>query len=424
MNFVLFVFYALLFSILIYKYRVYSYFKLTPAFVLLLFWLKVFAGFLYLYIHQRYYGGGDTVAYQRDGSIVYHTLFSEPKAFFKIMLLPNLESINIQLFPIVKHLRFWFDNGSFLVVKMLVVFNLFTFGNIWLNTIFFELFTMIGLLSLYKVFANYFSDKKPLLLIALFAIPSTLFWSSGINKDGLILTCIGVLFMCLNDLVTKKIHLLKIFLSIISVLILLAIRGYEIVLMIPGLVALYWVYKQPSYKFFKFLGCYIFCIALFFFIENQFNLGYLNFILQKQQRFIVHGLGNSMLRPLMITPNWQSFVLTAPHALYRTLLRPNIFQFSSWHEMGYAIIHSCYLLICVALLSMHFLFRKPISGLALFCLFYAISLFVFIGWIVPNVGAMVRYSSCAYVFFTLFFVLIVDEKKFSFLSKFKNIFKL
>ena len=271
MNFALFVFYALVFSILIYKYRVYNYFKLPPAFVLLLFWLKVFAGFLYLYIHQRYYNGGDSIAFQKDSSLLHQTIFKQPSAFFQILLLPNLHSLKLQFPYIVNHFRFWFDNGSFLVVKMLVVFNLFTFGNIWLNTMFFELFTMIGLLSLFKVFCNYFPDKKSLLLIALFAIPSTLFWSSGINKDGLILTCMGVLFMCLNDLVTKEIQLLKIFLSIISILILFAIRGYEIVLMIPGLVALYWVYKQPSFRFIKFLGCYIFCIALFFFIENQFN---------------------------------------------------------------------------------------------------------------------------------------------------------
>ncbi len=420
MSVLLFIFYALLFSVLIYKYRIYRYFELPQGFVLLLFWVKVSAGLLYVYIHERYYGGGDIIAFQRDGKIVYECLFKTPSVFFKIMLLPKLDYLSTDLYDTVRHLRFWYDNGSLLIIKLLAIFNIFSFGNSWTNTIFFELFTMTGLLSLYKTFANYFPNKKVFLLIALFGIPSTLFWSSGISKDGFNLTCIGLLFLCLNDLVSKEFSLIKVVIATLSILSLLAIRGYEITIMLPGLIAMYWVYKKPKQKILKYSVCYFLSIAFFFIIEQNLNLGFLNFIVQKQNQFIENGLGKSMLQPLALAPNWQSFLFTAPHALYRALFRPNIFQFNSGHEFIYAIIHTLYLLMCLGLASLYILFRKSISNLALFCIYYSVAMMVFIGWEVPNVGAMVRYTSCAYTFFTLFFVLIVDENRFSFVRKIHN----
>ncbi len=417
MSIALFVFYALLFSILIYKYGMYNYFELPSGFVLLLFWIKVLAACLYIFIHQLYYAGGDIAAFQRDGCILYGCLFKSPTVFFKIMLLPRLDFLQTDLYDTIRHLRFWYDNGSLLIIKLLAIFNLFSFCNIWINTLFFELFTLTGFLSLYKIFGNYFPEKKPLLLLALFAIPSTLFWSSGIGKDGFNLTCIGLFFLCLNDIITKQFSLLKAIIIIGAIFSLLADRGYEIMLMIPGLIALYWVYNKPQNRLIKYITCYSAAAILFFLVEQQLNFGFLNFILQKQSQFVIHGLGTSMLRPLMLTADWKSFFITIPHALYRALFRPNVFQFSSIHELIYALVHSLYLLMCITLAWMHILFRKKISNLALFCIFYSVSMLIFIGWIVPNVGAMVRYTSCAYAFFTLFFVLIVDESKFAFVKK-------
>jgi hypothetical protein len=255
-------------------------------------------------------------------------------------------------------------------------------------------------------------------------VPSTLFWSSGIGKDGFNLTCIGVLFLTLNQIITQKFSLKKAVLAIVSILFLLADRGYEIVLMLPGLIALYLNFKKGKFKLITYFLCYLISIISFFIVEINLKFGYLNFVLMKQKLFVNEGLGHSSLRPLLLNSSWQSFFLTVPHALYRALFRPNIFQYGSSHELIYAVIHTLYLLMCAGLLFLFFKHRKPISSLAMFCIFYSICLMIFIGWIVPNVGAMVRYTSCAYAFFTLFFVLIVDESKIKFIKTIEQKFDL
>jgi hypothetical protein len=306
---------------------------------------------------------------------------------------------------------FWGDNGSLILVKLLALLNVITHQNIYINTVFFEMITMVGLLSLYRTFFLYFPDKKILLLMCVFAVPSALFWSSGIHKDGLILTCTGLLFMCLNDIVVKRFHLLKMIISITCILLLLILRGYDIMIMFPGLIALYWCYKFPKYKLLKFVLIYTISIVSFFASDAIFNLGFINFILQKQKLFLFYGLGNSLVRPLMINNHPISFLLTTPHALFRTIFRPNIFQFHSWHELVYGIINCIFLFNCFILLFFVDFKKIKISALALFCLFYSVLILIFIGWIVPNIGAMVRYTSCVMPFFTLFFVVITDEKK-------------
>ncbi|MEY4875803.1 MAG: hypothetical protein RL708_952 [Bacteroidota bacterium] len=411
MDYFLFVFYILLFSFLIYRYKIYRYFDLSPKSVLLLFLMKVFAGVAYTFVHYHYYGGGDVNRFHKNALWVYRALADNPLNYLKLVFGWYGEYVPPELAIYEKHILFWGDNGSFFLVRILAIFDIITRQNVYINTIFFEMITMVGLLSLYKIFHYYFPDKKSLLLMCVFAIPSALFWSSGIHKDGLILTCTGLLFMCANDLVVKGFHAIKLFICIICIILLLMIRGYDIIIMFPGLAALYWTYKMPKYKLLKFSFVYAACILLFFFTDSWFHLGFVNFILQKQKLFIEYGLGNSLLRPLMINNHPISFLMTAPHAIYRALFRPNIFQYHTLHELIYAIINTLFLIHCFLLLFFINFKKKKISGLALFCIFYSILMMVFIGWIVPNVGAMVRYTSCVYPFFTLFFVLVADEKK-------------
>jgi hypothetical protein len=384
---------------------------LSSTSVLLLFYIKLLAGILYNFIHQYYYGGGDVLRFQKNANWMYSALSENPIHYLKLVFGWYGNYVPPELAQYEKHIVFWGDNGSLFIVKILALFNLFSNQNIYTNTLFFELITMVGLLSLYKIFNDYFPTKKPLLLLCVFAIPSALFWSSGIHKDGIILTCTGLLFMCANDLVVKKFHIVKLLLSIFCILILLMIRGYDIIMMMPGLIALYWSYKFPKYKLLKFSILYGSCIFLFFFCDSIFKLGFVNFILQKQNLFLFYGKGHSLLRPLMITTNPLSFLITAPHALYRGLLRPNFLQYHSIHEMLYGIMHCLFMICCLSLLFFVNYQKKKFSGLALFCIFYSLIMMIFIGWIVPNVGAMVRYTSCAYPFFTLFFVLITDEIK-------------
>lgn len=425
MDYFLFGFYIFLFSFFIYQYKIYRYFDLSSKLVLILFLIKVFGGVVYTFVHCHYYGGGDVSRFHKNALWVYSALNDNPVNYLKLVFGWYGEYVPPELATYEKHIIFWGDNGSLILVKLLAIFDIFSHQNIYINTIFFEMITMVGLLSLYKIFNYYFPDKKPLLLMCVFAVPSALFWSSGIHKDGLILTCTGLLFMCANDLVIKGFHLIKLAICIICILLLLMIRGYDIMLMFPGMIALYYTYKKPKYKFLKFAVIYSASIILFFVTDIFFELGFINFILQKQKLFIEYGLGHSLLRPLMINKNPISFLITAPHALYRALFRPNIFQYHSAHELVYAIIHSLFLLNCFCLLFFIDFKKKKISGLALFCIFYSLLMMIFIGWIVPNVGAMVRYTSCVYPFFTLFFVLITDEKKiasFEVIKRLKKIF--
>ncbi|MEN9523600.1 MAG: hypothetical protein RL065_1977, partial [Bacteroidota bacterium] len=172
MDYILFCFYFILFSLLIYRFRIYRYFNLNSTSVLILFFVKVLAGIAYNFVHNYYYGGGDVLRFQKNANWMYSALSDNPINYIKLVFGWYGDYVPPELAPYEKHIVFWGDNGSLIIVRILALFNLLSNKNMYINTLFFELITMVGLLSLYKIFNDYFPTKKPLLLLCVFAIPS------------------------------------------------------------------------------------------------------------------------------------------------------------------------------------------------------------------------------------------------------------
>ena len=63
----------------------------------------------------------------------------------------------------------------------------------YINIIFYSFISMFGPIAIYRVMNDVYPAKKWQLLIAVFLIPSFLFWCSGIHKDGLIFSCTAVI---------------------------------------------------------------------------------------------------------------------------------------------------------------------------------------------------------------------------------------
>ena len=69
---------------------------------------------------------------------------------------------------------------------------------------------LFGLIALFKVLNSFFPNKKWAILFGIFLLPSTLFWCSGIHKDGIVflslmLVVYNVYFGIKNHLTFKRI---------------------------------------------------------------------------------------------------------------------------------------------------------------------------------------------------------------------------
>src|SRR5690606_31024972 len=87
---------------------------------------------------------------------------------------------------------YWNDTRSNLIIKMLSLINIFSVKDFFINTLFYNFLVFTGVTALYLVFIKLFPSSKVALTICIFLMPSALFFSAMIHRDGLILLAISM----------------------------------------------------------------------------------------------------------------------------------------------------------------------------------------------------------------------------------------
>ena len=192
--------------------------------------------------------------------------------------------------------------------------------------------------------------------------------------------------------------------------------------LIPSLIAL------TIYKVFhvRFRRAVFFSLVIFIsFLSYQKIPGYnktgFEVVLEKRAQFEDLSQGTTSITLDKIEPNFVSLMQNSPKALYNTLLRPLLFDFNFSEFLLIASLENIalLLLIILAFINFHKLSTKE-SNFVVFMVLYSISLLLIIGWIVPNVGAILRYRSTALVILipTLIFVASKSNLFKKYLSKY------
>lgn len=318
---------------------------------------------------------------------------------------------------------YWNNLRTILIGKMLAIFNLFSFKNFWINTLFYNFLVFFANVALYKVFIHIFPKCFLQLIICIFLFPSALFFSSMINRDGLIFLSLSMviyhLFFIFNYRQFTLKRLLLIFFFLLCILLL---RNFVFIVLIPALIAWFLAEKYPKKAFLSFVAVYTFSTLLFFssgFISERTNLP--EYVSLRQQSFIELGKqASSTIEIDSLYPNWKSFLHNAPQAMNHVLMRPYLSEIQTFQYFPFALET----LFIGFLFLLFILFRKKnisIHPLIYFCIFFSLTMLLVTGYTVPIIGAIVRYRS---IYLLLLLVPIVCytnwtkiKKQFSFDNK-------
>ncbi|HYM92558.1 MAG TPA: hypothetical protein VET23_00315, partial [Chitinophagaceae bacterium] len=194
MEYLLFIVWLIMFAWLVTKISFFKRSGLSNPQLSILFLLKVMAGIFYGWI-GLYYGNlaqmSDTWSFQVSSIQEYHLLYSNPHQYLINFFRDPSDGSILNFLGSTD--SFWNDLKSNVVIKMLSVFNILSFGNYYVNVIFYSFLTMFGAIAVYRVMNDIFPQKKIPVLLATFLVPSFLYWTSGIHKDGLIFTGISII---------------------------------------------------------------------------------------------------------------------------------------------------------------------------------------------------------------------------------------
>ncbi|MFL5809778.1 MAG: hypothetical protein ACJ749_09660, partial [Flavisolibacter sp.] len=194
MNHLLFAAYLFLFAWLTTKVKFFTHSGLTNSQLVILFLLKVMAGIFYGWIGV-YYGNMaqmiDTWAYHYESLQQWELLKTHPIDFFTSLFHTSYEGGYTNFLSTEN--SWWNDVKAYSLIKIMAIFDLFSFGNYYINVIFLSFLTLFGPVAVFRVMQDVFPTKKLAVLLATFLIPSFLYWTSGLHKEGLIFTSIALI---------------------------------------------------------------------------------------------------------------------------------------------------------------------------------------------------------------------------------------
>lgn len=395
MEYLLFVAYLVLFAWMVTRVKFFTSTGLSNPQLIIVFLMKVMSGIFYGWI-GLYYGGlaqmQDTWAFHAGGIEEYHLLFDDPNEYLT-NLFKNPYSGGVEkIFESTD--SYWNDLKGNTLIKIFSVFDIFSFGYYYVNVIFYSFLTLYGAIAVFKVMSDVFPGKKMIILLAIFLVPSFLYWTSGLHKEGLIFTGLSlIIYSFYFGTKEKKWGFKRIISLITGLLMLLIFRNFLLFIIIPALVAWLCANKWPKYSLVIFSAVY-FLFGVVFFTARYADprLDFPQAVVNKQKEFIALKGGNSSIPIKELEPNAISFLKNTPQAINLSAIRPYPNDVRHILSLAAAIEINVLLLLFILFIIWH---KKSLrsKNLIYFCLFFSFSVLLAIGFSVNNLGAIVRYRS-------------------------------
>jgi hypothetical protein len=293
----------------------------------------------------------------------------------------------------------------------MAIWNVFSFAHYYINLIFYSFITLFGPIAIYRVMKDVFPRRKISVLIATFLIPSFIYWTSGLHKEGLIFTGLGLI--CYHLYYGFKEHsfsFARVAMIVLGFLLVLIFRNFLILPLLTAVIA--WIASEKlKVKPIKAFGL-IYLVALVIFFCGKYispKLDFLDAVAVKQKEFMNLG-GGSAIQVNSLEPTISSFISNTPQAFLLSTIRP--YPSDVHHLLSLAAAAD---INTVLLFFIVFLFWRrngiQMNSFLMFCLFFSFSVLMMIGYSVNVLGAIVRYRSIVIPFLIVPLMARIDWDK-------------
>ena len=406
---------------LIDRMAIFQHRKINTGTFKIIFIIKLIAGFLLYLIYTRYYtdrATADIFRYFDDSEILYQSLFTHPYDY--IRMLTGYDSASTDLQHYYDAMRNWYNtdmvfNDTRTMIRFSAFLKLFSLGTYYPHAVVMCFLSLCGLTALYRFFTSFIEGKELMLLVAVFLMPSTLIWTSGLIKEAFLIFSLGMLFNTLYNLIEKKEVTRRNFWQLIIFLCcLFFIKPYIIFLLVPCIASWMLLKNNANTQFLKVVAVYfVYGCLVVFTAEFLFGKRIPKLLLDKQTEFFHvadRDHANSLIQIPPLTNAYSSLIVNAPNAIKNVIFRPSLFEVKNPLILLAAIEN---LIITISLLfSLYFVFKskfKIASYWVLIAFFFCMTIFVLTGLVTPILGAIVRYKVPALPFFLFVIISYLPE---------------
>ena len=424
MNVILPLCYIIIFAFIIFKSKFFTSSGLSYKLLLGIFGVKIISAFALHYLYSLYYTErieADIFKYFDDAYIMFQSFSHKPSDFFRLFFGYDLQNESLDVY--FKYMNFWvrkIDYGLFndnrTIIRINVIIMFFSWGNIFVHHIFASFISLFAFLLIFKVFDNLFPNRKTILVLCIFLIPSSLFWASAMLKECIVMLGLGMFVYSMYFLSQKKYSVQLFILFFVSILLLMTIKIYVLAALLPAVIAYFGSFYCKKISIWKFYFGFLLCL-IGVIICNQLlhGISIFEIITSKRNDFIVHINNFSNARSYIdigiLKPSLWAFAVETPLAIFRSITLPFIWNVSQVIEILPALENFVLIILVVC---MFFYYKKPDAlqvRFIWFCLFFSIGLLWFVGITTPVIGAIVRYKMPILPFLYTTFALLIDWQK-------------
>jgi hypothetical protein len=382
---------------------------------------KIFGAIVLGLVYTMYYKeGGDTTGYFRSSLAMVNLLFKDPAAYFRL-LAGDLSYEAVSVFDATTgYPGYRRDYSAFAIIRITSLFTLAGFKNYFTTSILFAWFFYTGYWKMYLLFTRQYPQYSKALAFAILFFPSVVFWGSGILKDTVTLSLTGwFLYAFHTAFVLRQKIVVNVFISIISLYLILTIKAYIIVALLPGVfIWLGWSYIRRWENIVLRIFAAPFITLIFIILAMGLlsslsgmlgEYGSMDSILQKaiityedHTRYTQYGEGFYDLGAFDGT--LANFFSKAPQAIVAGLFRPFLWEVRNPLMLMAAIENTAFFLIMMVIVwrtgpvkTLNIAFNEP---LVIFSLSFALVFAFAVGVATANFGALMRLKTPLIPFLT------------------------
>lgn len=394
-----------------------------PGWVTLAFGVKILASFFLLYIYSTHYPNredADVFKYFDEAKRI--NVLAETDPVLYLRFLSGLESTE-NLDPVISEsLQFWDRSPSLPLLndnRLLIRFNAIVLhisdGNIHLHMLLAGILGFLGSFFLFKVFRLWLTVNPRLLFIAIFFLPSIVFWTSGVLKEAFMLFGLGGMMYSMIQL-SKGMNLKWTFFFIFFFWILSSSKLYVAMVSIAPVICFFWQKAHSDRKIvWRYLVVNILVVGLT--LNAHLLLPVPSFkqqLIDQQQEFkcLAEWVGaGSIVNIPDLTNDPYSFIRASPTAIYNTIVRPGLWERLNYLSFPASLEITLILILLIFSMIFHQKPNKNEINILFFGINFVLLLSLLIGWTTPVMGAIVRYRIPILPFLILISFLLVRKDK-------------
>lgn len=203
--------------------------------------LKIIGALAVGFVYQFYYGGGDTFNYHTQGSRhIWEAMMDSPLKGAQLLMYNGTGEPPHGTYAYASKILFLHDPSSYAVVRLTAFLDLFTFSAYSGTAVLYAMLSFFGMWMLFLAFYEDYPWLHRWIAAATFFIPSVFFWGSGVLKDTITLSALGVAtFTIRNLLIRGRFRLSHLFLMLLSLYVIFVVKKYILLCYMPA--ALIWI---------------------------------------------------------------------------------------------------------------------------------------------------------------------------------------